>query len=189
MLGTVSQQPSPDVTDAPASATALFADPRLTVMGLFAEAFTAIAARGLGQLAEHGTTPAEFEVLLRLARSPGGRLRMTDLSAQTSLTTSGTTRVVDRLVDRGLVTREACLTDRRATYAVVTEGGRDLAAAVLPGHLDLIEAWLTGPLAETGDLEVFTDLLRRLRDRVAPCATAGSRDQLPGRETPGESRT
>ena len=47
---------------------------------------------------------------------------MTDLAAQTSLTTSGITRVVDRLVERGLVTRQACATDRRTTYAVITPG-------------------------------------------------------------------
>jgi len=151
----------------------LFADPRLTVMGLFAEIFTALASRGGSQLAEHGVSPVEFEVLLRLARSPEGLLRMTDLSAQTSLTTSGVTRVVDRLVERGLVARQACATDRRTTYAVITDAGRRLMVAALPGHLELIQTLLTGPLADTGDLETFTALLRRLRDRVVPCATVG----------------
>ena len=64
-----------------------------------------------------------FEVLLRLARTPGGRLRMSDLAAQTTLTASGLTRVVDRLEDAGLVKREACPTDRRSTYAVLTAEG------------------------------------------------------------------
>jgi DNA-binding MarR family transcriptional regulator len=104
---------------------------------------------------------------------------MTDLSAQTSLTTSGVTRVVDRLVDRGLVARQACATDRRTTYAVVTDAGRDLLAAALPGHLALIETWLVAPLRDTApddraDLESFVAALRRLRDHVVPCATAGS---------------
>jgi DNA-binding MarR family transcriptional regulator len=109
-----------------------------------------------------------------------GLLRMTDLSAQTSLTTSGVTRVVDRLVDRGLVTRQACATDRRTTYAVVTDLGRELLAAALPGHLELIETWLAGPLRDgAGEpdgvtLEGFVAALRRLRDRLVPCATAGS---------------
>ncbi len=108
-------------------------DDRLTVMGLLAEAFGGLATRGAAQLAEHGMAPVEFEVLLRLTRSPLGLLRMTDLSAQTSLTTSGVTRVVDRLVDRGLVTRQACQTDRRTTYAVVTDAGRALLESALPG--------------------------------------------------------
>ena len=71
---------------------------------------------------------------------------MTDLTAQTSLTSSGITRVVDRLVDRGLVGREACPTDRRSTYAVITGAGQQRLDAALPGHLELVERWLLGPL-------------------------------------------
>ncbi|MGH8893925.1 MAG: MarR family winged helix-turn-helix transcriptional regulator [Actinomycetes bacterium] len=147
-------------------------------MGLLAETWTGLSARSAAQLAEHGLSTVEFEVLLRLARSPLGLLRMTDLSAQTSLTTSGVTRVVDRLVARGVITREACPTDRRTTYAVITEQGRALLAGALPGHLDLIESWLLGPLREAAasdgaGLDVFVESLRRVRDHVVPCATAG----------------
>ena len=78
-------------------------DPRLTVVGLLAETWTGFAARITAQLAEHGLDGAEFEVLLRLGRSPGGLLRMGDLAAQTSLTSSGITRLVDRLVATGSV--------------------------------------------------------------------------------------
>ena len=60
---------------------------------------------------------------MRLARSPGRRLRMTDLAGQTSLSTSGVTRVVDRMDRDGLVRREACASDRRSSYAVITDAG------------------------------------------------------------------
>ena len=175
-MGLMTSQPTapPGPSDARPSEAA--DDERLTVMGLLAEAFGGLATRGAVQLAEHGMAPVEFEVLLRLTRSPLGLLRMTDLSAQTSLTTSGVTRVVDRLVDRGLVTRQACDTDRRTTYAVVTDAGRALLESALPDHLALIEQWLVGPLRAGGgeDLDTFVRLLRRVRDHVVPCATAGS---------------
>ena len=156
-------------------------DERLTVMGLFAETFSAIATQGATQLARHGLSPVEFEVLIRLARTPMSLLRMTDLATQTSLTASGVTRVVDRLADRGLVARQACATDRRTTYVVLSEPGLALLGAALPGHLEVIEQWLVGPLREAGDLADFTAMLRRLRDRVVPGATAGSGgpDRLP----------
>lgn len=150
------------------------ADARLTALGLFAEAYAGLEAQGAAQLAEHGVSSVEFELLIRLARSPESRLRMTDLAAQASVTVSGVTRVVDRLVARGLVDRAACLTDRRATYAVLTTAGRALIDRALPGHLAFIDTWLTGPLAESGELDAFVAALRRLRDRLAPCATAGS---------------
>ncbi len=166
-------------------AEALFADERLTTGGLLAESYAGLLARTASQLGAHGLSPVEFEVLIRLARTPLGLLRMTDLAAQSSVTTSGITRVVDRLQGRGLVSRQACTTDRRATYAVITDEGRDLMADLLPGHLELIETWLTGPLRESGDLEAFTAIMRRVRDRVVPDAEAGSAGPLPGSRTAG----
>lgn len=151
-----------------------FADDRLTTMGLLAETAAGLAARAGAQLAELGLSGVEFEILIRLARSPRGLLRMSDLAAQSRLTASGVTRVVDRLAERGLVARQDCATDRRTTFAVITEPGNDLMAAAMPRHLELIETYLTGPLTAAGDLETFTDSLRRLRDHVVPCSTAGS---------------
>jgi MarR family 2-MHQ and catechol resistance regulon transcriptional repressor len=157
--------------------TDVLADDRLTTVGLFAEAFQGLATRLSAQVAEHGLSEVDFEVLIRLARSPEGALRMSDLSAQTSLTTSGVTRVVDRLAASGLVCRRACALDRRSTYAVVTEAGRERLAETLPGHLDLVERWLTGPLP-AAELDAFVRTLRVLRDGVRPEATAGAGDMV-----------
>ncbi len=153
--------------------TEVLQDERLTVMGLLAETWASLSARNLAHLAEFGLAGAEFEVCLRLARSPEGLLRMSDLAAQTTLTSSGITRVVDRLVERGLVTRQSCATDRRTTYAVISEAGRDLLARALPGHLELTEQWLIEPLRAVG-LADFVAGLRAVRDHAAPCSTVGS---------------
>src|SRR5512134_354933 len=115
-----------------------FDDPRLTAMGLLAEVTVGLDSVLSPQLAAHGLSAVEFEVLLRLGRSPGRRLRMSDLAAQTSLSTSGVTRVVDRLERDGLVRREACPSDRRGFFAVLTEEGATRLSAVLPGHLTLV---------------------------------------------------
>ncbi len=153
--------------------TELTNDERLTAIGLFAEAYAGLSARLATQLAEHHLDPVEFEVLIRLCRSPNGELRMTDLSAQTSLTTSGVTRVVDRLQRDGLVCRRACPTDRRSSYAVITASGRKRLESVLPGHLALIDEWFTGRLAPE-QLSLVLDALRTVRDAVSPGATAGT---------------
>jgi MarR family transcriptional regulator, 2-MHQ and catechol-resistance regulon repressor len=150
-----------------------FDDPRITAMGLFAETFTGLSARLGAQLAEHRLSPVEFEVLTRLARSPGRQLRMTDLAAQTSLSTSGVTRVVDRMVRDGLLCRESCAADRRISYAVVTEAGLARLDEALPGHVELIERWFTGQLSPEA-LRDLLEALRTVRDAVHPCATAGS---------------
>ena len=151
-------------------------DERLTLMGLLAETWASLSARGAAQLACFGLAPAEFEVCLRLARSPERKLRMSDLAAQTTLTSSGITRVVDRLVERGLATRESCATDRRTTYAVITDTGRDLLDEVLPGQIEIIDSWLVAPLRTAGEHvgEEFEAALRAVRDHAAPCAVAGA---------------
>jgi len=148
-------------------------DPRITAMGLFVEAYTGINARFTAQFAEHGLGPVDFEVLMRLARSHGGELRMTDLAAQTGLSTSGVTRVVDRLERDGLAKRRACPTDRRGAFTVITDAGQARLVEVLPAHLQLIDQWFTGLLAPD-QLEQVLGALRVIRDAVRPEATTGS---------------
>ncbi|GII01781.1 transcriptional regulator [Planobispora takensis] len=158
-----------------------FDDPRLTAMGLLAEVSTGLSAKTTPSLAAAGVSEIDFETLIRLARSPGQRLRMSDLAAQTNLSTSGVTRVVDRLEREGLVVRQACATDRRASYAAITAAGTARLADVLPQHLVDIETWFTGLLAPDR-LAAFLDTLRIIRDAVRPCATAGS-EHAPAQET------
>ena len=57
-------------------------DDRITSIGLLFEATSAVRAA----IERRGGLPNNHEVLLRLARSPGQRLRMTDLAAQAGLT-------------------------------------------------------------------------------------------------------
>ncbi|MFI7596394.1 MarR family winged helix-turn-helix transcriptional regulator [Actinoplanes sp. NPDC049681] len=150
-----------------------FDDPRFTAFGLFAEAFTGLTNRFAAQFEQHRLSSVEFEVLLRLARSPQNRLRMTDLAGQTSLSTSGVTRVVDRMDREGLVRREACPSDRRSSYAVITPAGLQRLEEVLPGHLELMQRWFVGQLSPE-QLDQLMESLRTIRDAVNPCATAGS---------------
>jgi DNA-binding MarR family transcriptional regulator len=154
----------------------LFDDPRITAVGLLFEAQSALAARFAVQLAQHGLSQVEFEVLIRLARSPDQRLRMTDLAAQTALSTSGVTRVVDRLERDGLVVRHACVSDRRISYAQLTKAGASRLADALPGHLDLIDQWFTSRFCAE-KLDDLLAALRTVRDGLRPEATAGARRQ------------
>ena len=95
-------------------------DARLTLAGLFFETHAGLTATLERRLeAECGLSVQWFEVLLRVARSPEQRLRMQELVAQVTLTSSGLTRVVDRLEEAGLLKRESCPSDRRGLYATL----------------------------------------------------------------------
>lgn len=151
----------------------VLADDRLTAIGLLFEAHDGVLRRLSPQLQDHGLPQGEFEALLRLARTPGERLRMTDLASQLRLSTSGATRLVDRLQSRNLVSREACPDDGRGSFAVLTAEGRAIVVETVKGHVELIDQWYTG-LLEPDELAALSAALRKIRDVVHPHAAAGS---------------
>jgi DNA-binding MarR family transcriptional regulator len=146
-------------------------DERLTTAGLFFETHSGLVAALEREFAHDvpGVSIHDFEVLLRLARSPGQRLRMSDLAAQVAMSPSGLTRAVDRLETTGLVERASCPSDRRGSYAVLTEAGRTLVDRAIPVHLEHLDDCFTG-LLDDDELRRFTATLRKLRDHVNPTA-------------------
>ncbi|MGK5499824.1 MarR family winged helix-turn-helix transcriptional regulator [Streptomyces sp. URMC 125] len=85
--------------------------------------------------AEHGLSVREFSVLDVLGDrhgGEGGHLRMNELADAVVLSQSATTRLVNRLEDRGLLSRYLCPTDRRGIYTEVTGGGRELLERARP---------------------------------------------------------
>lgn len=83
-------------------------------------------------------THAEYEVLLRLSWAEGHRMRIQDLAAQSLLTRSGISRVVERMEKAGLVTREVAAEDRRGAYAVLTEAGLARLQKAGQTHMDVV---------------------------------------------------
>ncbi len=148
------------------------ADDRLTLVGLLIESTTALRSQLDRQLARDADLPLQwFELLLRLARSPGRHLRMSDLAAQTSLTPSGLTRAIDRLEDAGLAERAPCPSDRRGSYAALTPKGLERITAAVGPHLQHVEKHLTSALT-VDEQNQLTALLRKVRDHVNPAAAA-----------------
>jgi DNA-binding MarR family transcriptional regulator len=85
--------------------------------------------------AAHGMSLGDYEVLVALSESPERRLRMTDLAGVLHLSPSGLTRRLDVLAKRGWVTRERCPSDRRGTFAVLTDDGYDRLVEAAPTHV------------------------------------------------------
>ncbi|GHG59448.1 MarR family winged helix-turn-helix transcriptional regulator [Streptomyces griseocarneus] len=83
----------------------------------------------------HELSVREFSVLDVLSRQhdgEGGHLRMNEVADAVVLSQSATTRLVNRMEDRGLLTRYLCLTDRRGIYTDVTDAGRSLLEVARP---------------------------------------------------------
>jgi DNA-binding MarR family transcriptional regulator len=111
---------------------------------------------------EHGLEPGWHDVLATLRRSgPPYRLRPSEFSGSLMLTSSGTTKRLDRLEQAGLVAREPDPDDRRGTQISLTPAGRRLIDAVTAAHL-ANERDLLGALTES-EQRKLADLLRKLQ--------------------------
>ncbi|MFG2560738.1 MarR family winged helix-turn-helix transcriptional regulator [Streptomyces sp. NPDC048496] len=141
-------------------------DPLISTFGRLLEAYTRLERQlGTAMQAEAGIPHAWFETLLRLARSKDGQLTMSALADQVALTTSGTTRLVDRIAAAGYIERRPCPADRRVSYAAITEAGREvLDRAAIPHARNLRVAFAA---FSDADADALDDLLDRLR-KTAP---------------------
>jgi DNA-binding MarR family transcriptional regulator len=90
---------------------------------------------GADLVKEEDITLAEYDVLVQLSFARDGRLRMTELSDRVRLSPSGLTRLVDRLVRRGLIKRGRCASDRRGSFAILTASGKVRLRHASPVHL------------------------------------------------------
>jgi DNA-binding MarR family transcriptional regulator len=118
-------------------------------------------------LREHGLPLSSYEVLLFLADSPEGQLRMSELADGVLLSRSGLTRLVDRMERDGLLRRERCTEDARGYFAAITDKGRALFQRARKTHLGGVRQRF---LRHFSDEELRT--LASLWDRVAPGAAS-----------------
>ena len=109
----------------------------------------------------HGLDAPSFDVLAALRRAgPPYQLTPTALM-RTALVTSGAiTQRLDRLEERGLITRERSEADGRAVVVTLTAAGKAALDSALPDHLDTERGLLDG--LTTADRDQLAALLRRL---------------------------
>lgn len=113
-----------------------------------------------------GTTRAQWIVLFRLREQEG--LSQVDLAEVLELQPISLVRLLDRLVEHGLVERRSDPRDRRANRLFLTPAGRKLV-----GNLDgLRDAIATDVLqgVPTAALETSLKALREIKDRIKTLA-------------------
>jgi DNA-binding MarR family transcriptional regulator len=116
---------------------------------------------------EHGLEPGWHDVLATLRRTGAPyRLRPSEFSNALMLTSSGTTKRLDRLEHAGLITRAPDPRDRRGTLITLTAAGRRLIDAVTEAHLEN-ERRLLGALTDA-EQRRLADLLRKLQLGLPP---------------------
>ena len=77
-------------------------------------------------LKPHGITPEQFNILRILRGQQGHPLALHDISGRMIDRNSNTSRLVDKLLAKGLVRRETCPSDRRRVDIALTPEGDEL---------------------------------------------------------------
>lgn len=106
----------------------------------------------------------EYTVLDALSRQDGWHMRMQQLARAAALSPSATTRLVNRLEDRGLITRILCADDRRGIYTELTATGRDLYERAHPIHDETLER----VLADATEQPELAPVVAALQSAVVP---------------------
>jgi MarR family 2-MHQ and catechol resistance regulon transcriptional repressor len=107
-------------------------NPALKLWVVLARAHAAIAHHAESDINRHGLGLAEFAAMEVLYHK--GPTTLGEIQRKILISSGGITYVIDRLVQKALVVREACPSDRRATYAKLTAAGESLMDDIFPAH-------------------------------------------------------
>ena len=141
-------------------------DERVTLFALLLDTNARLSRSFAVRLEESCAMPlAWFEVLLQLRKSPDGRLKMSQVADAIVHSTGGTTRLIDRLEEAGLVERTLCPSDRRAIHVAITDAGNAKLDDALAVHLAYLDERLAGRLSET-ERQSLSALLGKLNASV-----------------------
>jgi DNA-binding MarR family transcriptional regulator len=127
-----------------------------------------IAGNAMRQIAGHGLTFTEFEVLVTLRGvAPPHELAPTDLYGAILISSGGLTKVMYALEKRNLITRGKGRTDRRSKPVRLTAKGRALAERVMADVLRTDDEFISRGLSDA-EVERLTRLLRKLLATLEP---------------------
>jgi DNA-binding MarR family transcriptional regulator len=104
-----------------------------------------------------------IDLLLRLALSPGKRLRGVELGRQLRLNPGYVSRRIDRAEEAGLVQRADDPDDRRAQLIVLTDAGQSVVDDFVP-HLNRVLKAVIFDTLSTAEITVLVSLLNRIEE-------------------------
>jgi DNA-binding MarR family transcriptional regulator len=104
-----------------------------------------------------------YDVLVELVEAPDRRLRLHELARRVVLSRSGLTRLLDRLEEAGLLSRQPDPSDRRGAYAVLTDKGREAMRRSWPVYARGIIKYFARHLSKS-EAKTLTEMLKRMLD-------------------------
>jgi len=144
----------------------LLTPPRLNAWGAFLTAHKAlenILSRELESAC--GLPLTWFDALAQLRMAPAQRLTMGQLATALLFSKSGLTRLIDRMVEAGLVERLARPGDRRSLHIALTDAGEEKYRQALPIHLEHVKRHFAAYI-EDGEAAAVESALVRMANAV-----------------------
>ncbi|MEU5218655.1 MarR family transcriptional regulator [Streptomyces sp. NPDC020807] len=104
-----------------------------------------------------------YDVLLELRGAGEQGLRMQEVAQRVVLSRTRVSRLVDEMARADLVTKRPDLTDKRVTWAVITDEGRSALRATAPAYMRGIQEHFARHLTDEEAAVITTALLRVAR--------------------------
>ncbi len=136
-------------------------DPYLKLIRPLVEAYMAFELTASRHIKSLRLTPSQFDVIATLGDTEG--MTCSELSAHTLVTKGTLTGVLDRLVSKGLIRRDAMKGDRRCTKISLTVKGDALFRKTFAAHLAFLRPFFERALSPE-EVNQAGALLLRLRD-------------------------
>ena len=136
-------------------------DPYLKLVRPLVEAYLAFWRANSRHIRSLRVTPSQFDVIATLGDAEG--MTCSELSAKTLVTKGTLTGVLDRLVSKGLIRRDAIKSDRRYTMISLTKKGDALFRKTFAAHVSFLRPFFERALS-LREVEQARTLLLRLRD-------------------------
>ena len=113
----------------------------------------------------HDLSMADYEILAQLSDAPERKMRMSELAEIALLSRSRLSHRMKVMEKAGWVKREACPSDKRGYFAVMTPKGWKAIVAAAPDHVESVRARFVDHLSKV-DQEIISAIFLRVEDSL-----------------------
>ncbi len=116
-------------------------------------------------LAAHGLSLSDYEVLVHLSEAPNRTMRMSELAEVSLISRSRLSHRIKVMEKAGWVKRESCPSDKRGSHAVMTGKGWKAIVLAAPDHIAGVRARFVD-LLDKEDQRNLADIFERVTERI-----------------------
>ncbi|MGJ7913346.1 MarR family winged helix-turn-helix transcriptional regulator [Neobacillus sp. LXY-1] len=114
------------------------------------------------EIAKNNFSITEFSVLEVLYQK--GKQTIQQIGSSILISSGSMTYVIDKLEQRGLLSRNACPEDRRVIHVVLTDDGNKLMNEIMPKYNEFVHQLFDSLNAD--EAEILVHLLKKVRNKV-----------------------